>query len=238
MLSDPIFIDEMTSVTVLDAIALAWFVVAWLAYDYFAGRRYSKSRNLMQTVDELRVRWMHNMLKRYNRVSDATLLGNLLRSIAFFASTTILILAGLISVLSAKEEGMLFVEAIPFAQAASVFMWEVKVMLLIMIFVYAFFKLTWSLRQYNYACILVGSAPAPDTIEDHDNYGTHIGRLICNAGKHFNLGLRGYYFGMAAVSWFVHSVLFIAVTALVVLVVYRREFRSHTVNNLRELQIL
>ena len=72
-------------------------------------------------------------------------------------------------------------------------------------------------------------------IEDHDSYGTHIGRLICNAGKHFNLGLRGYYFGMAAVSWFVHSLLFITVTALVVMVLYRREFRSHTVNNLREL---
>lgn len=235
MLEQTIMIGD-ASTTLIDVIALAWFFAAWFSYDFFASRRYHQTRNLMQTVDDLRIRWMQNMLKRYNRVSDATLIGNLLRSISFFASTTILILVGLFSVLGAKKESMMFIEAIPYAQHSSLFMWEVKVMLLILIFVYAFFKLTWSLRQYNYACILVGAAPAPDMIDDHKGYGTHIGKLICNAGKHFNLGLRSYYFGLATVSWFVHSALFMAVTALVVLVVFRREFRSHTVNNLRELR--
>jgi uncharacterized membrane protein len=237
MLKDPIFIDDIASVTQLDIMALLWFLCAVIGYDYFANRRYNNTHNLMQTVDRLRVCWMQNMLKRYNRISDATLLGNLLRSIAFFASTTILILVGLISVLGAKKEGMMFVEAIPFSEPSSLFMWEFKIIFLILIFVYTFFKMTWSLRQYNYACILVGAAPSPDMIGDHEAYGNHIGRLVCNAGRHFNLGLRGYYFGMAAVSWFVDSAVFIGVTTLVILVLYRREFRSHTVNNLRELEM-
>ena len=37
---------------------------------------------------------------------------------------------------------------------------------------------------------------------------------------------------MAAISWFLNGWIFILVTAWVVWVVYRREFRSHTVNNL------
>jgi len=104
------------------------------------------------------------------------------------------------------------------------------------IFVYAFFKFTWSLRQYNYACILVGAAPFPnENIGKHEEFAKRAGDLIANAGRHFNMALRAYYFGLATISWFIHSGIFIVMTLWVVLVIFRREFRSHTVNNLSAL---
>jgi len=226
-----------THIAIIDMLALLWFVAAWVGYGVFFDKRYHTKTNLMHTMDAMRMRWMQEMVKRENRVTDATLIGNLLRSIAFFASTTILILIGLFTLLGAKQEAIGLISSIPYVDNASPFMWEVKTILLVMIFIHAFFKLTWSLRQYNYACILVGATPSTSIHKEHLNdYGHRAGLLISNAGRHFNKGLRAYYFGMAAVSWYIHAGLFIAITALVVWVLYRREFRSHTVNNLRGME--
>jgi uncharacterized membrane protein len=214
----------------IDLIAFLVFIGAWSGYTRYADRQYHRRTNLMRVMDGMRKKWMQEMLLRDNRMMDATLLGNLLRSIAFFASTTILILLGIITVLGAhSDEGLQLVKAIPFAIGSTPFMWEMKLMLLAMIFVYAFFKLTWSLRQYNYVCILVGATPASDRIRaEHKEYALRVGDLIGNAGRHFNMGLRAYYFGLAAVSWFINGFFLIAASAFVVWIVFRREFRSHT----------
>lgn len=233
MLDGNIRIDTQL-VSVLDMVALGWFLLVWFGYGYLADKRYHTRRNLMQTMDSMRMRWMQNMVRRDNRITDATIIGNLLRAIAFFASTAILILVGLANLFDRGNDGAALINHIPFAEPTSPFMWETKLILLCLIFIYAFFKLTWSLRQYNYASILVGAAPDPQE-EDSvlSDYSYRVGKLISNAGKHFNLGLRGFYFGMAAASWFVHGGLFILMSTLTVAVVYRREFLSHTVNNLR-----
>jgi uncharacterized membrane protein len=212
-----------------DLFAVIYFYIAWCGYSLYADKQYHKRTNLMRTMDDIRKKWMQEMLMRENRIMDSNLIGNLLRSIAFFASTTILILLGIITVLGAhSSEGLQLVKTIPFSVGSSPFMWEIKLLILAMIFVYAFFKLTWSLRQYNYACILVGATPAADRVrKEHKEYALRVGELIGNAGRHFNMGLRAYYFGLAMVAWFINSVVFMLVTTLVVYIVFRREFRSH-----------
>jgi len=223
-----------TQILWLDAIALVVFLSGWIGYARYADSQYRRRLNLIRIMDDMRGRWMHRVLQRDNRIADATLLGNIMRTISFFASTTILILIGLFTLLGAENAAQKVISELPFTLGATPLMWEVKVCLLVMIFIYAFFKLTWSLRQYNYACIIVGAAP-PATEgkhQQHFEFAERAGKLIGNAGRHFNMGLRAYYFGMAAVSWFLNGIVFIAVTTLVVYVVFRREFRSHTVNNL------
>lgn len=217
----------------LDMLALGWFLIGWLGYARFADHHYHKRLNLVRIMDDMRTRWMHQILRRESRIADATLIGNILRSITFFASTAILILMGLITLLGAQAQGMKVVQSIPFAIGATPLMYEVKICLLVLIFVYAFFKLTWSMRQYNYVNIIVGAAPMPDEARHHHQaYADRAGKLVGNAGRHFNMGLRAYYFGLAAVAWFLNGLMFMAATTLVVYVIYRREFRSHTVNNL------
>ena len=120
----------------LDIAALIFFFIAWFGYSSYADRHYNTRTNLMRTMDDMRKKWMQEMLQRENRMMDATLLGNLLRSIAFFASTTILILLGIVTVLGAhSEDGLQLVKAIPFAVGSTPFMWEVKLFLLAMILI-------------------------------------------------------------------------------------------------------
>jgi uncharacterized membrane protein len=48
------------------------------------------------------------------------------------------------------------------------------------------------------------------------------------AAEDFNQGLRAYYFALAALTWFLHPTLFMLISALVVYILYQREFKSRT----------
>ncbi len=213
-----------------DTSALAFFILCWVGYNYFAAHHH---KNLLKTTNHYRLQWMRSMLKRENRSVDAIIIGNLMRSITFSTNTTIFILAGLIGMLSYHEQVGVIINAIPFAKPMTQVLWELKVCLLIIIFIYAYFKYTWSLRQQNYTSILVGSAPIHSELPpDADNVAKKCAFLAGNAAEHFNNGLRAYYFGLAVLGWFIHPFLFIGTTAIVVAVIYRREYRSHTLHYL------
>lgn len=230
---EPITITGEFSLLLLDVIALLFFITAWYGYSLYAQRQYTRGSSLMPVMNRMRWRWMRQMIKRENRLVDASLMGNMQRSISFFANTSIFILIGIITAMGYRESAIETISTVPFAIKSSAFLWEIKLFLLAIIFVYAFFTFTWSLRQYNYCCVLVGAAPFPDERKEiHEDYAIKAGNLIGNAAGHFNMGLRAYYFGLAAISWFLHPVIFMAITAWVVYVIHRREFRSATLNSL------
>ena len=224
----------MNSISPADIIAPLWFIAAWVAYAVFADHMSTtRTDNLLVVMNEYRRNWMRQMLMRDNRMVDAALIGNLLRSISFFASTSIFIVLGLFTLLKYRDEASNILTAIPYASPSAPLLWEAKIFLLTIIFVYSFFKFTWSLRQYNYTCVLVGAAPPANERSPHfEDMAQSAASLIGNAAKHFNMALRAYYFGLAAMSWFVNPYLFLLTSTWVVIVLYRREFRSHALGYL------
>lgn len=225
--------SEFLSLHWLDLLAVAYFVGAWVCYTGYADRQ--GQNNLLAATNRYRLQWMRELLKRDNRTMDSIMVGNLLRSITFFANTTIFILLGLMTMLGYHDRASLIISEIPFATPVTGFMWEIKIFLLILIFIYAFFKHTWSLRQYNYTGIYIVSAPsAKERVEEHEEFALRGSKIVANAAKHFNNGLRAYYFGLAALAWFVHPVAFMLATTWVVFVTHRREYRSNTLNNLNK----
>lgn len=224
---------HMPVIAFIDWMAPLWFFICWVGYSAFADYMGKHRGTLLAVTSEYRLNWMRQMLRRENRMVDASLIGNLLRSISFFASTTIFIVLGLFTLLKYRDEASTILTSIPYATPTTPVLWEGKIFLLVAIFVYAFFKYTWSLRQYNYACIVVGAAPRCDEHNQYyEEYARNAARLVHNAARHFNMGLRAYYFGLAALSWFVNGYAFMAASAWVVMVLYRREFRSQAIQYL------
>ena len=216
-----------------DIIALAFYIISWVGYAHFTTLDRQHERSLLNVTNGYRTMWMREMIRRDNRTMDVIMIGNLQRSIAFFANTTIFIVLGLVGMLGTHERSADIIAAIPFSEPTTPFQWEIKIFLLIVIFIYAFFKYTWSMRQYNYAGIFVNSVPPhTECRENADIIAAKGGFLIGNAAKHFNNGLRAYYFGLAARAWFINPYLFMAITALVVFVTHRREYHSTTLANL------
>lgn len=218
-----------------EMLALLWFILCWVGYAAYSEHESHSDHSLLAATNRYRTRWMYEMLKRDNRSTDAIMVGNLQRSITFFANTTIFIVAGLVTMLSYHDRAASIFASIPFARPMNGFVWEVKLFLLIIIFIYAFFKYTWSLRQYNYAGIFICAVPAHTELgEDYIALAEKGSYLVGNAAKHFNNGLRAYYFGLAALAWFIHPYIFMAATAWVVFVTHRREYRSATLKNLTQ----
>jgi uncharacterized membrane protein len=105
------------------------------------------------------------------------------------------------------------------------------VLLLIVVFTYAFFKFSWGIRLYNYSAVMVGSLmPKADLSAEsgHDFIDTAF-TLVASASESVNSGYRAYYFGIAAAAWLLQPWLFMLLTTLVVWIVYLREFLSPTV---------
>jgi uncharacterized membrane protein len=164
------------------------------------------------------------------RVVDGVVLQNLSTSPSFFASTTILIIGGLLAVLSTTDKAHELVRELPFAAQTSVLVFDLKTLLLLVIFVYAFFRFTWSMRQYTFGALLVASAPESAVFDaqglSREAFAQKAGRVVSLAAETFNDGLRAYYFAFAAMAWYVSPLAFVFGTAVVVFVLYRREFRS------------
>lgn len=218
----------------IDIIALCWFIMCWVIYTFIA--EYSNhaigENSLNRVMYHYRLEWMEQMILSADRISDARIMSNLMQSVTFFASTSIFIIAGIISVMAAGDKASHIISALTLG-AGSKFL-EAKSMLLITIFGYSFFKYTWALRQYNYASVILAAAP-----RFHDNpqkskiYAERAAKILSNAARHFNIGMRGYYFGLAALSWYANTILFMVLSVWVVVVLYRREFYSKTFSILR-----
>ena len=219
----------------LNLLALGWFLICFKGYMFYSKRRSYDTACLASILHLYRTEWMLRMLDRDMRIADATVVANLERSVSFFASTTMLILAGLMTVLGSTEQAIDVIADIPFAVEATREEWELKLVVMITLFIYAFFKFTWSLRQYGFVSVMVGGAPTPDeNISDlqKQSYADRVAKMSSMAANHFNFGLRSYYFSLAMLGWFINPWLFMALSTGVVYVLYRREFKSSTLKTL------
>ncbi|WP_296126038.1 DUF599 family protein [Pseudomonas sp. Ga0074129] len=211
-------------------LAVVWFVICWVGYTRYAQAKGRTTPCLASVLHLYREDWMRRMLLRDNRIADANVIGNLERNASFFASSTLIILAGILTVLGASDRAVSLLADLPFVQAASREMSEVKLLCLGVVFVYAFFTFSWCMRQYNFAAVLVGSAPMIGerhvTEQERKAFAERTARVISMAANQFNQGLRAYYFGMATLAWFINPWFFMMVSTGVVLVLYRREFHS------------
>ncbi len=220
-----------------DWAALLLFFAAWAGYASWAKRRSHTRPSLLALTNRERTRWMLQASHRENRVLDGVVVQNLSTSPSFFASTTILIIGGLLAVLSGTERASDLVREIPFAARTSLIVFDMKVVLLTSVFVYAFFRFTWSLRQYTFGALLVAAAPDFEAwhSEAHRRaFASRAGRVMGLAAETFNDGLRAYYMAFAAVAWFLSPWAFMAGTVTVVYILYRREFYSEVLAVLAE----
>ncbi len=224
--------------TPLDWISLAWFAATWIGYTLFSGFRSGKRHRLQDALYVHIKNWIDVLYERDVRIVDTSVIANTGRNASFFASSSLLIIAGLVTVIGSTDKAITFLSDLPFAQDINRQVWELGILLMVLIFAYAFFTFSWCMRQWGFASILVGSAPLADRASgderDRQRHGEALAQIVWLAIYNFNLGLRAYYFSLALMTWFVHPLVFMVASSWVVAVLYRREFRSRTLKALLE----
>lgn len=226
--------------SLVDMLALSVFIVAWYGYTVFARRKAKTTDCIARSLHQHRIHWMYEVISREVRVSEAALLANLERNIAFFASSTLLILAGLFTLFAKVETLEVVISSLPFAAEVNHLAIQLKLSLLAFIFVLSFFQFTWSMRQYGFLNVMIGATPY-DLSGSNENltaYAKQMAIVQDQAAHSYNYGLRSYYFALAAMCWFFHPFLLIFMSLWVVYTLFTREFNSKAVKAITAAQSL
>jgi uncharacterized membrane protein len=218
----------MASLSTPDLAALAFFVGAWIAYAVLIESTAHGRRGLNAEMDTYREAWMRQMLARQNRIVDSHITSSLQNGTAFFASTSLIAIGGALTLLRSTDEMLAVFGALPFGITTTRTEWEAKTFGLAIIFVYAFFKFAWSYRLFNYVAVLLGAAPP---VEEKDTpeavaHARRTAKLSEEAGRHFNRGQRAFFLALGYLGWFVSPWVFMAATAAVLVVMWRRQLAS------------
>jgi uncharacterized membrane protein len=223
----PLIFDQ---ISVLDLAAVCWFVGIIAAYEFIATRPSIYAKSIAYYVQTHRRGWMMEMAERDSRIVDGQLLGWLVNANAFFASTTVIVIGGLAALLSYGEKAREIVESLPYAAASTATLWEIKVIFLMMIMIYAFFKFAWAFRLSHYTVMMMGATPPHDHPDGaaRRSHAERTAELLGLVGWHSNLGLRSFYYTIAGLMWFFHPVAFIVAASWVVLILTRRDFFSQS----------
>ncbi len=223
-----------------DWAALLCFFCGWIGYIRFAKSRALRRPSVLASTNRIRKEWMLQVTHRDNRIVDSSVAQSMASSPSFFASTTIFIIGGLIAALGTSEKATELVHELPFTVRTTALVLDLKLLVLTGIFIHAFFRFTWSMRQYSFGALLIGAAPSPKAFEQETDpehrkrYADRAGRVMGLAAETFNDGLRAVYFSFAAVSWFLSPLALAIGTFVVIWVLYRREFHSDVVRLLNE----
>ena len=214
----------------LDWLALCFFMAMWVGYAVFARRLAVHRHSILAATNRFRLRWIKESLTRDPRVLDGIITQTLSHTPSFFSSTTIIIMGGLIALMGTTDKAAEFVREIPFSQATPMLVFEFKILVLIAIFVYAFFRFSWSMRQYTFVALMIGALPPPEFFHEHtdrrDDYAQRVAAMTGLAAETFNDGLRAYYFSFATMGWFFSPLFFVVNTLVIVAILYNREFHS------------
>ena len=218
--------DMLSNTFIIDLFVVCWFLGIWMLFpiiqSFLLQERTSVNQHLAVVCDY----WMGCMLERKNRTIDTQLIGHAMCSCTIFASTSILILAGLLGSLGAIDHIHVIISQLSFATQTSQSNLETKISLFILMLVFSFCQFTLSLLKFKHCCALIGAAPPPPVPDlQRSSIRRDITMILTQAMNIFNSGMRAYCFAFALLAWFIHPIaLMVAEGGVAFLLVYHQGF--------------
>lgn len=214
-----------------DLAALAFFLIVWILHTFATEGKLIRRVSLSAAMNGQREAWMRTMARRELRMIDTSIMLGLQQGTAFFGSSALIAIGGCFALLGSSDRVLNVLGDLPLSTGAMRSAFEIKVIGLILVLAYSFFKFGWSYRLFNYCSILIGAVPThhnePGNAEAIDLAVRRAARMNVLAGRHFNAGLRGIFFSIGYLGWFVGPVFFSLTTLFILAVLVRRQFFSH-----------
>jgi len=225
------------NIPLADIVGVIGFLVAWAGYSLLIDHGPLAKLTLTASMDRQRQTWMRLAQQRDNRIADTNILSGLQQGAAYFASASTLVIGGCLAVLGSRDAVVNVIEDITAVNAGSSQLFEVKMVGLLIIFVYAFFKFTWSYRLYNYASVLLGALPPPKEagLPATDVAVDRALTFLKLAGRNFNRGQRAFLFAIAFLGWLGGPWILLGGSVVVLIVFLHRQFLSVPARAVRRL---
>ena len=219
-------VERISVLTPLDILALVTVFVAWAWMGWWIEHTKGKRKSVTVRMADYRRAWMVQMITREPRIFDATILGGLRQSTSFFASTCIFALGGVLALIG-NSERLLGVAQDLTLGAASVVVWQAKLLVIAVFLTHAFLKFVWANRVFSYCAVVM--AAVPNEVDDPKSLpmAGQAAELNIRAAWNFNRGLRSVYFAIGSLAWLLGAWALLLATAVVIYTLWEREFASH-----------
>ena len=209
----------------LDALALAAFLAVWLWLGWRIGHPSAARPSVTVLMSDYRLQWMEVMVTRQPRIFDAQTMMSLRQSTAFFASTCLLAMGGLLALIGNTDLlGGVATRLTNIENTSAVL--QTKLFLPLFMLGNAFLKFVWANRVFGYCSVIMGAVPNDPEHPQAKPLAMKAGKLNGRAAMNFNAGLRSMYFALCALAWLGGALTMLVGVAVTAWVVWSREFSS------------
>lgn len=198
-------------------------LLCWFAYNYGVPLVERKRPSLSVIMSMQRRRWVKNATMRESPL-DAILSANLMSSVSFLASTSVLLVLAIFAAIGQISSVMEALGGVGMGNEYTPADLQIHFVVMLTIFTLSFFAFTLALRQFNHFCIMIGAMDHSGRVSEAEIDA--IAQLNTLAAKNFNNGIRAYYFSVATVAWFASPWLAIVASLVTVAFLIHREFFS------------
>ncbi|MDE9449854.1 DUF599 domain-containing protein [Aliiroseovarius sp. Z3] len=219
--------ERLSLFSPLDGVAVCLIILAWAAIGWRIEHAPSSKPSVSGLVAQYRRDWMVQFVERDPRIFDSAILATLRQGASFFASASMIAIGGGMALLG-NTERLRGVAQDLIQNSAPELVWEIKILLVVLFLANAFLSFVWSHRLFGYCAVVMASVPNDPMDPTALPRARKAGDINISAARSFNRGLRSVYFALGALAWLLGPASLIVATVLTVMLLYRREFASHS----------
>jgi len=220
-------LEQIALFSTLDGIAVAVLLLVWMVSTQLIEHPPRARPSVSALMADYRREWMKHFVSRDPRIFDSQIIGNLRQGTAIFASASMIAIGGGLALIGNADLLRGVAEDLTFDRAPT-FVWEVKLMLMLVFATNAFLKFVWSHRLFGYCAVLMAAVPNDPQDPLAMPRAAKAGEINVTAARGYNRGLRSVYFGIAAAAWLLGGAALILAALFTALVILRREFASES----------
>lgn len=205
---------------VFDLAALGASAFLLIAYHLWLARKVRREpAYTVQGVNRLaRTAWVAQVMAQGKDILAVQTLRNSTMAATFLASTAILLIIGVLSLSGQAEKLEAAWRALDFWGAGQSPLYSMKLLLLLLDLLFAFFAFSMSVRIFNHVGFMINVPPAAGHAAlSPASVAVHLNR----AGRFYSLGMRAYYLAVPLLFWLFGPLFLLLSTGGLILVLLR-----------------
>ena len=191
-----IFDVILSQLTTLDLFVIGFGLLAAFLIGHVIENPPKSRASVTALMSYYRRAWMLNFVDRDPRIFDSQTLASLRQSTAFFGSTALISIGGLLAIMGTPDRLL------------------------------EFLKFVWSSRLFGYCAVLMAAVPNDPDHPQAIPRAIMAGEINIRAALSFNRGLRAMYFALASLAWLAGAPVMLAAFVITLYMLWNREFSS------------
>jgi uncharacterized membrane protein len=218
-------LEHLSDLSLPDGIAVLLLISSWFILGWMIEHASVERPSVTVIMADYRRAWMRQMVTREPRIFDASILANLRQGTAFFASGCMIAIGGVLAVIGNSQTLKEVASDLAVADG-STFLWQVKLLLVVLFLTHGFLKFVWANRLFGYCAVVMASVPNETSAPLAYPRAKQAAEINIRAAWNFNRGLRAIYYALGTLAWVGGPWALIIANVLVVWLIWYREFAS------------